>query len=42
MVNQRETKLFEFSLDTNKEDLKIRINDVTLQWHDVNFKTFNF
>ena len=35
--NQRETKLFEFSRDTNKEELKIRENHVTLQWHDATY-----
>ena len=29
---QRETNLFEFSPDTNGKDLKIRKNDITLQW----------
>ena len=29
---QRETKLFEFSRDKNRGDLKIRKNDVTMQW----------
>ena len=29
---QRETKLLEFSRDTNREELKIRKSDVTLQW----------
>ena len=28
---QREIKLFEFSRDTSSEELKIRINKVTLQ-----------
>lgn len=29
---QREFKLFQFLLDTNREQLKVRKNDVTLQW----------
>ena len=28
----RETKLFEFSRDMNRKELKIRKMDVTLQW----------
>ena len=31
-IYQEETELFEFSQDTNKEELKIRKNDVILQW----------
>ena len=31
-INQRETKLFVFSRDTNREELKIRKNNVNLQW----------
>ena len=34
-VNQSETKLSEFSRDLNKEEFKIRKNDVTLQWYEV-------
>ena len=29
---QRETKLFEFSLYTNREESNLRKNDITLQW----------
>ena len=31
---QRETKLFEFSRDKNRKELKMKLNDVTLQWLD--------
>ena len=37
---QAQIKLFEFSQDTNKEELKIRKNNVPLQWfcyHSVRF-----
>ena len=30
--NQREIELFKFSRETDREDLNIRKNDVTLQW----------
>ena len=29
---QRDTKLFEFSRNMNREEMKIRKNNVTLQW----------
>ena len=29
---QREAKLFEFSRDMNRKDLKVRKNDINLQW----------
>ena len=32
IYHQREAKLFEISRDTNMEELKIKKNDVTLQW----------
>ena len=37
MANQRSNKLFEFSQDVIREELKIGKNDDTLQWHVVSF-----